>query len=208
MISSLVDENAYVAWIVDKVTKLQSKISVEAELARRAASAHGRSVDVDIIAELTAVAGLSVNGGTAADVTRDNCLDMIDFVETNDGDLEDCVFIFSTDQRKELLKIAEFSEQRLYGSDVIRSGMIPSLYGIPVIFHNGMGTTQQAFLAEKSGLVYGFQSAPAMDSQPANEYGVGATRDAMDQLYGVKGQQLGEKGLGAAESPLIAKLKD
>lgn len=201
------NQNAYVAWIVDKVTALQSKINVLGSLAQRAASAHARSFDVDMATELSLVAGLNINGGVGADITRDNILTMIDFVEGNEGILEDSTFFIHTGMRKALLNIAEFSENRLYGSNVIATGNIPTLYGIPVVFHNGIGV-QQAYLADRSSCVYGFQSAPAMDDQPANEYGVGARRHAMDQLYGIRGQQLGEQGVAGTESPLVAKLKD
>lgn len=203
----LLNQNAYVAWIVDKMTKKQSKIALQGALAQRAASAHGRTFDLDMIAAIETAAGLSHFAGTPTDIDRDAVLEMINFVEGNDGDLDDCVFTFSTDQRKALLKINEFSHQEIYGNNTIMTGRIPTLYGVPVVFHNGI-SSQQGFLAEKSSIVYGFQSAPEMDSQKANEYGVGATRDAMDQLYGIAGQQLGEKGLAATETPLIAKMRD
>jgi len=202
------DQNAYVSWIVDSKTKKQSKLAVEAELAKRAASAHGRYVDGRIIAALTAAAGLSVNGGVPSDITRDSLLSMLEFLESNDADMDMVQIVVSTDQKYKLLKINEFSANDVFGSPVNFTGVIGQLYGHPVIGHNGIGTTQQAFAYEKSGMVVGFQSAPAQDSQPANEYGVGATRDAMDQLFGVAAQQLGEKSLAATKSPLIAKLKD
>ena len=47
-----------------------------------------------------------------------------------------------------------------------------------------------------------------MDEQPANEYGVGAVRVAMDQLFGVKAMQTGLKGAAAGKSPLIIGLND
>jgi hypothetical protein len=203
----LLNQFAYIAWIVDAITEKQSNISVQAELAARAASAHGRQVDTDIIAELTNVASLSVNGVVPADVTNDNVLDMVEYVESKNAILSDCVFVATVDQKKALLKLAEFSKNDVYGSPVIMTGQIGYLYGVPLIIHNGVGTTQQMFIYEKSACVIGFQSQPQMDNQPANEFGVGAKRYAMDQLYGIKGQQIAV-GVAAGKSPLVAKLKD
>ena len=60
-------------------------------------------------------------------------------------------------------------------------------------------------MAEKSGLAIGFQAAPNMSSQPANEFGTTAVREAMDQLFGLVGLQLGEKAVGATLSALVIK---
>jgi HK97 family phage major capsid protein len=200
--------NAYVAWIVDAKTKLQSNIMAEAELAGRAAAALGRYVDTQIIAELTSVAYVSINGGTPADITKNNVLDMIEDVEAEHANLDDCVWVITPDQRKALLKLADFSSSDVFGRPVNYTGQIGQLYGIPVVVHTGIGTTQQAFLYEKSGVAVGFQKAPSMDSQSANEYGVGAMRYAMDQMFGVKGQQIAVGSAAAGKSPLVVKLKD
>lgn len=199
------DQNAYVAWIIDATSRIQSRIDAKVMNARRAAAAHGRQVDLDVIAELEASAGLDLLGGVPAAVTRDNILDMREFVLGNDAMEEDLMWGISVDQEKELLKIDQFSRNDVYGSPVIQTGVIGTLYGIPVMRHNGF-KAGQVMLWEKSSCVIGFQKSPTFDEQKANEYGAGAMREVLDQLYGIRGQQLGEKGLGATESPLIAKL--
>lgn len=204
----LLDKNAYVAWLVDSSDEVQSRIDVQAEFAKRAAAAHGRYVDSQIITELDLVAGLNINAGVPADITRDNILDMREFIAKNDGKLESTVLVIPPEQEKAMLKISEFSNADVYGQAVIPSGMIGRVYGIPVIIHNGLGDAQQAYMFEKEGMSIAFQKAPNMSAQMANEYGSNAVRYAMDQLFGVKGLQLGEKGLGATVSPLVAKLKD
>ena len=199
--------NAYVAWIVDAMTKKQSNIEAEAVLAQRAAAALGRYVDTQIIAELVSVADLSVNGASPADIDKAAVLDMIEQIDAAEGDLDESVFIVPADQRKALLNISDFSANDVFGRPVNYTGIIGQLYGLPVLMHNGVGA-QQVLCYEKSGLAVGFQSLPAMDSQPANEFGVGAERKAMDQLFGVKGQQIAFGGAAAGKSPLVAKLKD
>jgi len=201
------DQNAYVAWIIDATSRIQSRIDAKVMNARRAASAHARQVDLDIIAELESIAGLNVYGATPTDVTRDNILDMREFVLENDALEEDLMWCISVDQEKALLKISEFSRNDVYGSPVIQTGVIGTLYGIPVMRHNGI-KSGQVLLHEKSAVAIGFQKSPTYDEEKATEYGAGAMREVLDQLYGVKGCQLGEKGLLASESPLVAKLID
>ena len=83
--------------------------------------------------------------------------------------------------------------------------MIGSVYGIPVVMHNGLGDSK-AYMAAKSGLAYGFQQGIQASEQMANEYGSQAKRVAVDQLFGIKGMQLGEKAVAAGKSPLIVSI--
>lgn len=195
------DKNAYVSWLVDSSDEVQSMIEVQIEFARRAAAAHGRYFDEQLIA------GLETHGvatTTAGNVTRDIVLEMRKSLQKNDADLSMAAFFISPDQEEYMLKVSEFTQAQIYGGAVIPSGVIGSVYGVPVVIHNGLGA-QQYFMAEKSGLAYAMQLAPKMAEQPAIEYGTSAKLVAMDQLFGVKGLQLGEKGVLATESPLIIK---
>ena len=195
-------ERAYVAWLVDANDAIQSTLEWDLEAARRAASAHGRQVDLDLIVALQAAAGLDVG---AAPITRDFILNGRAFIKKNDGDLNQTVLVVSPEQEKEMLKISEFTQAQIYGGAVIPNGVIGSVYGMPVITHNGLADGE-SLLFEKSGCALAFQKVPAMDEQKAIQYGTGATLKAMDQLYGIKALQLGEKGLLATQSPLIVKM--
>lgn len=196
------DYNAYVAWLVDQSDEVQSRVEVQAIMAQRAAAAHARYVDSQIISVALAAAGLNVG---AAPITKAYILDMLNFIEKNDGNLDQTYLVVHPDQKKEMLNITEFTENQVYGAPTIISGQIGQVYGIPVLVHNGL-TTGQALMFEKEGLAIGFQQGPLMSEQMANDYGSQSKRVAMDQLFGVKGLQLGEKGLGATASPLIAKM--
>lgn len=196
------DKNAYVAWLIDSTDEVQSTIQAQVEFARRAAAAHGRYVDEQIIAVLDAAAGLDVG---AAPITRDYVLDMREFLLKNDADMNQVVLAIGPDQEKAMLKISEFTQAQIYGGAVIPSGVIGSVYGIPVLVHNGI-STGKAFMWEKSGVALAFQMAPNMTSQGANEYGSASVRYAMDQKFGVAALQLGEKGLLGTQSPLIAEM--
>lgn len=196
------DETAYIAWLVDANDAIQSSLDWELESVRRAAAAHGRGVDLDIITELKAVAGLTLAAGV---ITRDKVLDAREFLKKNDANMNQVVLAVSPNQESEMLKIAEFSSAEVYGQAVIPSGVIGRVFGVPVITHNGLADGE-ILMWEKEGAAIGFQRQPAIDEQKAIQYGTGAMLKAMDQLYGVKGLQLGEKGLLATQSPLVVKM--
>lgn len=195
------DQNAYVAWIVDSMDEVQTMIDAQIENARRAASAHGRYVDTAIITKAEAVAVATTTAGT---ISRDIVLEMREAILKRDGDMGMCLFAISPAQETAMLKVDEFTRADIYGSAVVPNGVIGRVYGIPVLVHNGLADAQY-FLWEKSGLGIAFQRAPNMSSQPANEYGTSAQRVAMDQLFGVGGLHIAEHGVAAGLSALVVK---
>ncbi|PJB54245.1 MAG: hypothetical protein CO099_02630 [Bdellovibrio sp. CG_4_9_14_3_um_filter_39_7] len=199
--------NAYVAYIIDAMTKKQSNIQSEMEFAKRSASAHGRFVDSQIIAALAAGAASFENVGVDVDVTYANLTSMQEKYLLADGLMEDGVWIVSVSQNSAIVNLAEFKDTSAFGEMVIRDGYVKQILGMPVVIHNGL-TAKELYLCSKESLAVGFQSAPAMDEQPANEFGVGATRVAVDQLFGIKALHTGEKGAAPGKSPLILGLND
>jgi len=202
------DQNAYVAYIVDAMTKKQANIRVELEFARRAASAHGRFVDQKIIEKgLREGAYSFINTGADVDVAYANILTMFENYMKNDGLQEQGKWIMSVTQHSKAMNLTELKSLDSFGEPVIRNGVIQQLMGMPVIIHNGLAA-KELYLAGTEAIGFGFQSAPAMDEQKANEFGVGAMRVAVDQLFGVKALQTGEKSAAAGKSPLILGLND
>lgn len=199
--------NAYIAWIIDATTKLQSNIQAEVEYAKRAASAHGRYVDSQIIVGLAAGAYSFQNVGTDADMTYANLLDMQAKYLANNGLMDQGSWIISVSQNTAILGLSQFQSNAAYGEMVIRDGYVKQILGMPVMIHNGLAA-KQAFLVGKEGLAVGFQKSPAMSEQPANEFGVGAVRAAMDQLFGYKALESGVSPAASGKSPLILGLND
>jgi len=208
---------AYCSWLLDSNDSIQSTIDYQIEAAMYAARAHGRFVDDEIIKELLLRASLSVNGATAGDIGRDEILEMRRYLMENNADMSQVVLVVPPAQEEALLKVAEFSRAEVYGQAVIPSGVIGRVFGIPVVIHNSGALNdsdvelyKQAIMFERSGMAIGFQRQPNFDEQKAIEYGTGAMRQALDQLFGVKGMQLGvstpKHTVGATVSPLIAKL--
>lgn len=192
----LLDINAYVAWIVDSSDEVQSTLVWQSELAKRAAAAHGRYVDTNIIAQLETVGTATT---TAGNISKAVVLEMRKALLDSHADLNSCTLAIGTGQEALLLAISEFVEADKYGSSNIPSGVIGRLFGVNVMVHTGLGANQY-FMYEKSGCAVGFQLGAQMSEQGANEFGSGAKRVAMDQLFGVKGMQL-SGGL----SPLVIK---
>lgn len=195
------DQNAYVAWIIDSMDEVQTMIDAQIENARRAASAHGRYVDTAIITKAEAVGVATTTAGT---ISRDIVLEMREAILKRDGDMGMCLFAISPAQETAMLKVDEFTRADIYGSAVVPNGVIGRVYGIPVLVHNGLADAQY-FLWEKSGLGIAFQRAPNMSTQGANQYGTTAQRVAMDQLFGVGGLHIAEHGVAAGLSALVVK---
>lgn len=199
--------NAYIAYVIDSTTKLQSNIQAEMEYAKRAATAHGRYVDSQIITALAAGAASFVNVGADADVTYANLVDMQEDYLIADGLMEQGAWLLSVQQNKAILSLSEFKDTSAFGEMAIRDGVVKQILGMPVVIHNGLAG-KQLFLVSKESLAVGFQKAPAMSEQEDNRYGVGAVRAAIDQLFGIKALQTGLKGAAAGKSPLILGLND
>jgi hypothetical protein len=211
-----IDKNKIVLWGYDAKDAVQSSINYQMEAAKRAASAHGRDVNQVIITEWETVAGLNINGASAADITADNILDMRKFLMQNHADMNQVYFIIAADQEKEMLLLPEFSRYEYRGASPspIVNGLIGSVYGIPVVISQAV-KAQQAFMVEKTGSGIAFQVGAQYAEESALEYGSNGKRAVVDQLYGFNGLQLGEgvaldnsTPLGATVSPLIAKLAD
>lgn len=196
------EHRPYVSWVVDMNDEVQSTLNFQLEAAGRSAKAHGRRLDNEIITELEAI---GVPTAVAGGFDYDRSLDMRDEYLSREGEMENAVWIMSGDQEKALLNIDEYKRQDVYGPNgAIRAGQMGTLFGAPVIRHNALAANTY-YLASKEGLAYGFQRSPAVGSEDAIAYGVGARLWAMDALFGVKGLQIEQAGVAAGLSALIVK---
>ena len=197
----LLDHCSFVSWIVDSCDEIQSTVNVQAELAKRASSAQGRKVDGDIITALELVGETTTTAGA---ITKDIVLEMREALCGRDADMNMLTLAIGCDQEKVLLGIGDFVRPDAYGSAIVPSGVIGKLYGVNVIVHNGLGALQY-FMYAKSGMAVAFQQAPKLASQKEIQFGSGAERWVLDQLYGVKGLQIEQNGAAAGESALVVK---
>ena len=181
------DQCQYVAWIIDSCDEIQSNINSQMEFAARAASAHGRRVDSQLIAEMESTA---LTAGSAGDITRDIVLDMREQLLSGNADQNNLWLALGPDQEMELLKIAEFTRADIYGTSNIPDGMVGRVYGVNVMISNLIGADTY-YMYDKGGVGIAFQQQPVMSSQKANEFGALAERHAMDVLYGTQLMQGG-----------------
>jgi hypothetical protein len=192
---------ATVSWLIDSMDELESVIDVDAEYAIRAARAHAVYLDQQIIAELELVGDATTTAGNISDAV---ILEMRAKILKQKADRRLLRLAISPDQEAIMLAINKFVTADNYGTSIVPSGALGTIYGIPVFITPELGE-QQYFLYEQEGIALAFQRAPQLDERKAPEYGAGSMLKILDQKFGVKGMLLGQQGVGAAESPLVVK---
>ena len=196
------DRNAYVQWIIDSFDEIQANIPAQAEFALRAAAAHGRFVDSQIIGEMETV---GVEEATATgNVTRDIVLAMRKQLLQRNADKNALFMAVGPEQEEALLKIDEFTRADIYGTSNIPDGMIGRVYGVNIIMNNQLANDQY-FMYERTGMSVAFQQRANLVSETDIDYGSNARKFVLDQIFGVKGLQLGQEGVGATLSALVVK---
>jgi hypothetical protein len=195
------DFNAYVSWIVDYKSKVQSRIDVQMDLAARAARAHAFYLEQQLIAKLESAGQPTA---TAGDISYAICLEMREKFLANDGDLAKSTLLVGTDQEAILLDIDEFKKAEVYGSAVIPSGVIGRIHGMDVVVSNKVAADSY-YLFDKDAIGFALQAGPSYSEQGANQYGSQAVRAVLDQLFGTWAGFLGQKGAGPTQSALIIK---
>jgi hypothetical protein len=195
---------AYLKWIIDTNDEVQSTLDWELETISRAASSHGRYFDQKIRGVVVAEAAQIASTGN---IDRDKVLEMREYLKKNEANMSEVTLFVSADQMTSLLKIEEFSRADVYGSPVTQTGLLGRVFGIPVVETNALNDGEY-FMAEKGAIAYGFQRSPAIGSEPAIDYGVGAEKKAMDALYGCKSLAVGLGNAAPTESALMIRFKD
>ena len=204
------DKNKIVAWLEDHRDNYQSTIEYRMEASKRAASAHARVVDEDIVTGLLGGAHSFENATTtSALITKDNILSMRAKLLKNEAEIDRMTLLISVDNEAAMLGIAEFVRADAYGTSNIPQGMIGTVYGVKVVVSNcaALGATQ-AVMFDAEGYGIAFQEDVQMSEQSANEYGALSKRVAVDQVYGSDVLQNNVNGAGAGKSPLIVKLNE
>lgn len=198
---------AYIGWTVDSVDEYQSNVDVQAEYVKRAATAHARNLDEQILTVLDTSSGYQ----QAAGIDQTKILNARKWLLKNQAVLSDCTLVVNPDDEALLLAIPEFVRADAYGASNIPSGVIGRIYGLNVMVHTKPNLAK-SFIYEKSAVAFGLQKAPQYDEQKDIRYGTGAMLAAIDQLFGFKALQLGQGldsagvALASTASPLIAEI--
>lgn len=192
---------ATVAWIIDPQDAIETPVDVEAEYAKRAARAHGVYVDQKLILELETVGVATTTAGTISDAI---ILEMRQALLQRKANPRNLRLAISPTQEAALLGINKYTLAQDYGRPVIPEGILSQVYGIPILVTPELGASQY-FMYDVEGIALGFQKGPSMDERKAPEYGSGAMLKILDQKFGVKGLEINQQGVGAAESALVVK---
>lgn len=200
------DFNAYIAYLYDSRDVFQSTIDYQLEASARAGAQHGKYVDQQIVSGLNTVAGNEVSVTTFTDV-KSQILEMRKEILDKGGDIAQMTLAISPSKEAEMLAVADFVRADFYGSANVRSGQIGQIYGIPVLMSRLVSAGgSEMLMYDRDGFGLAFQGGVEVSDQAANEYGASSRRVAMDQVFGTGGLELGEQGVGATVSPLVAKL--
>jgi len=186
---------ATVQFIVKHQAELQSRLRFEESLIQRAASAHAREVDKDILDELIDNAAVANNVTYNAGDIEGNILDVVQNLDEQNAPEEGRFVIFRPAQKKLLLQVANFIQADRYGSNVpLVTGELGQAYGLRFVMSN---IASDSFVDgvmvgfHREALGFAFQMDPVIDEQKAIEYGALSKRVAVDQLYGYKSMQDG-----------------
>jgi hypothetical protein len=189
------DQLADIQFVLKKQAELQSRLRLEQAYMQRAASAHGRQVDIDILEEMipNAAAGNAVTYN-AGDI-RDNVEEVVQKLDEAFAPEENRFLVFRPAQKKLLLAVENFVSAEKYGDRTpILTGEIGMAFGLRFVMSNissdnFVDGVMVGFQSE--AMAVGFQMDPMIDEMKAIEYGAGSRRIAIDQLYGVKTLQDG-----------------
>lgn len=184
-------EEAHIQWVIKKFDQARSKQDILQNAIVSATGEHAIQLDKDIVTEL--LAGLTtsdVSGG----VTQDKVVDTI--VAANEARIprQNRRWVFGNGAYGALLKIDGFVDASKSNLEIVRTGQIGTLYGVPV-FESDNYESAEGLLTHRDALAYGFGAGPEVEDQKAIEYGTGSRRWVMDQLYGVKTMNAGKMAI-------------
>lgn len=189
------DQLASVQFILKKQAEIQSRLAFEEAMISRAASAHARQVDKDIIEAMVSGASSGNDVTYNASDIEDNILEVVQNLDESNAPEEGRFLIFRPAQKKLILSVANFVQAERYGSNVpIMQGEIGMAYGLRFVMSNITTDTfvdGVMFAFQREAATVGFQMDPIIDEQKDIKWGAGSKRMAVDQLYGYKVMQSG-----------------
>lgn len=189
------DQNAYIAWIIEEFDNIQSQVAAEEDAIQEAGQEHALQVDSDLIDDLVLNAAAANDVTFSTSITRANILDMrknlrVQNVPVNAS--QDLSLLLNPEEERDMLNISDFTDADKFGSDVpVQNGQIGKVFGMPVFVSNEIDAST-AILFHKEAEALGFQSGPKFAEQDAIDYGTGSKKQAIDQLYGYKSLQSGK----------------
>ena len=181
------DQRMIIVWLIDSDDEIESRLDVQRELIERAAREHARDVDAKLIAQMESIA---IETATTGNISQAVVLEMRRILLRNKANPSSLYLAVPPEQEAALLAIDPFVGADKYGSAVIPTGVLGTLYGVKVVMTPELSGSQY-FMYESDGVGVGFQRRPQFDEDNRPEYGPGAKIQVLGQKYGVKGLQIG-----------------
>lgn len=163
--------------IPDRVS-MQSKVNLEADLAKSAGQHYGNYMDDLIIAELKLASAaapdhlLDIDGADATNVASAITLAAISkcrmLLNKQNAKADDRFLVISPDQEKVIIDLDNFTHADKYGSrQALLEGEAGKIYGFRVIVHNGL-TANEALAYQKDACGIAVQKEVKFESQRAD----------------------------------------
>jgi len=202
------DQSKYVYYVIPGDVELDAKPSYEMTAASRAASAHGRNMDIARLDELwtggTAASNVEYDVGVSDfEATILNMIEAADEAEMlDDGNR---FLIIRPQERKAALSVANFVQADKYGDRTpLVTGELGMVYGVRIVVINHVGTVNNTdlqvaapfgdghmILCHRDSLGFAFHKRPMHDMDKAIEYGAGSMAHTWDVKYGLVALQDG-----------------
>lgn len=189
------DQLASVQFILKRQSELQSRLRFEEAMISRAASAHAREVDKDIIQAMASGAAAANDVTYNGSDIEGNIISVVQNLDEANAPEEGRFVLFRPAQKALLLKVSNFVQADRYGDRTpLVTGELGQAYGLRFVMSNlqTTGFTDGVMLGfHREACAIGFQMDPMVDEQKDIRWGAGSKRVAVDQLYGVKLLQSG-----------------
>lgn len=178
------DQHAVVQWILPKRGMKQSRIALEADTIARAARAHAKQVDEDIIAAMEAGAAAANAVSLSGTFGREEITEMRRKLRAQNVPMSDLTLAVAPEFEEDMLNTTDFIDASKYGDRMpVLNGEIGRVFGARVVVSTLL-TASTAMMFHREALALGFQMQPELDSDKDLEH-LG-TRYSLDQLYGHK----------------------
>jgi hypothetical protein len=182
-------EEAHIQWAIKKFDQARAKVQILQQAIAEATTAHSNQLNDDIYAEL--VSDIHATNKLAGSLDQAKVVDMITQANIIRMPKTDRTFLFGNSAYGTLLKIDGFVDASKSNLEIVRTGQIGTLYGIPVVEDDSVAAGV-SLLVHRQALAYGFGALPAIEDQKAIEYGTGSRRWVLDQMYGLKSLNSGK----------------
>lgn len=201
------NRHRYVQFLLEDFANGQASVDVVSDALMKASKDLALDFDTYLISTLIAGASASApdhiiqyTDATNEDIELADVLNARKLLVDQNIDPRECFMVIGSGQERNMLKIADFIDASKYGSNQpIMNGEIGMVYGVKVILHTGMTSSNKTIVAHGSALGYAFsQAARVQNFYDLKELG---QRWSLDTIYGASVLDAGKRLVVIEETP-------